>query len=479
MTPVSFYSLLSKPWGTVRLEAHPVHLIAHPPEPVDNQARPQNGPVKMKFWPRIFLLGTVFLALAQTGRGQSAAYWRVYKVYDGLHQSTCVSVSVTPNGKVLVRHPDGTFITELDGYNVKSMAPPEPASDFSGSPGGQLWVMARDGTAGRVQTGRLGDASGAGNRRGRQCRRAVLPGRTGSYYFFVRRPVDGIQRGKSRAASNPRVAPERANAPRNIHGHDRGARRRTVDHGRTRLGQGAKVRHLYGTGKVMERLSPAGIAANSQPARAARGRAKAGSPSLPSPWSTAKKWWCVSTVRTGRRSPPAWKKSGARGGAATGFCGLRRRIPCFNRRRDRRGLPEYQEISARQFFDMAMEPGGTFWLAMSGGLFHYAPPLWRSPRPVQQINAPDSLPRGRRGRPALVCRRRQTSLAPGRNPSRICTAGDRKRATRSPSAPCFRSRTERCCWTRLTAHSNSGRTRACSALFRRRTMSARCGHWVC
>ena len=76
MTPVSFY--FSSPlWGTVRLEAHLVHLIAHVPEPVDNQARPQNGPVKMKFWPRIFLLGTVFLALAQTGHGQSTAYWRV------------------------------------------------------------------------------------------------------------------------------------------------------------------------------------------------------------------------------------------------------------------------------------------------------------------------------------------------------------------------------------------------------------------
>src|ERR1035437_9555319 len=107
----------------------------------------------MKFWPRIFLLGTAFLALAQTGRGQSTANWRVYKVNDGLHQSTCVSVSVTPNGKVLVRHPDGTFVSELDGYNVKSMAPPEPAIDFSGSPGDRLWVMARDGLLEEVKQG--------------------------------------------------------------------------------------------------------------------------------------------------------------------------------------------------------------------------------------------------------------------------------------------------------------------------------------
>ena len=48
---------------------------------------------------------------------------------------------------------------------------------------------------------------------------------------------------------------------------------------------------------------------------------------------------------------------------------------------------EDQDISARQYFDMAMEPGGTFWLATSAGLFHYAPPLWRNPAPLQQLNS--------------------------------------------------------------------------------------------
>jgi signal transduction histidine kinase len=49
---------------------------------------------------------------------------------------------------------------------------------------------------------------------------------------------------------------------------------------------------------------------------------------------------------------------------------------------------EYQEISAAQLNEMAMEPGGTFWLATSDGLFHYAPSLWRTPEPVQRINSP-------------------------------------------------------------------------------------------
>jgi len=50
-------------------------------------------------------------------------------------------------------------------------------------------------------------------------------------------------------------------------------------------------------------------------------------------------------------------------------------------------LAEAQDISARRYNDMAMEPGGTFWLATSAGLFHYAPPTWRNPHPLQGINS--------------------------------------------------------------------------------------------
>ena len=47
-----------------------------------------------------------------------------------------------------------------------------------------------------------------------------------------------------------------------------------------------------------------------------------------------------------------------------------------------------KEISAGQYFDLATEPGGAFWLATSDGLFRYAPPVWRSPGSLQKINTP-------------------------------------------------------------------------------------------
>ena len=142
------------------------------------------------------------------------------------------------------------------------------------------------------------------------------------------------------------------------------------------------------------------------------------------------------------------------------------------------GFAEYQEISAHQFFDMAMEPDGTFWLAMSGGLFHYAPPLWRSPHPIQQINAPiRCLAEDAAGRLWFVAGGKLHSLQDETITSLRCRS--QGRTTRSPSARCFHSRTERCCWTQVTAHFNSGPTRARSVLFWCRMMSARCDHWVC
>ena len=41
-------------------------------------------------------------------------------------------------------------------------------------------------------------------------------------------------------------------------------------------------------------------------------------------------------------------------------------------------LLETEEISARQYFDVALEPNGPFWLATSDGLFRFAPLSWRN-----------------------------------------------------------------------------------------------------
>ena len=59
----------------------------------------------------------------------------------------------------------------------------------------------------------------------------------------------------------------------------------------------------------------------------------------------------------------------------------------FEREEGAKGMAENEEISARQYFDVAVEPDGTFWLATSEGLFRYAPLLWRTPSAVGQLHS--------------------------------------------------------------------------------------------
>jgi signal transduction histidine kinase len=46
-----------------------------------------------------------------------------------------------------------------------------------------------------------------------------------------------------------------------------------------------------------------------------------------------------------------------------------------------------EEGSGRQYYDLAVEPGGAFWLATSDGLYRYAPLTWRKPRTVRSLSS--------------------------------------------------------------------------------------------
>src|SRR5258706_4996296 len=93
-----------------------------------------------------FLLGAAFVALVQTSLAQRASNWRVYKAADGLPESACVSVTVSPNGKVLVKHLSQPAVSELDGYAINTVPSPETAQGRGyESPGGQLWTISPDG----------------------------------------------------------------------------------------------------------------------------------------------------------------------------------------------------------------------------------------------------------------------------------------------------------------------------------------------
>ena len=97
--------------------------------------------------PNAFARIAILASLAALpAEGQRVSDWRVYKMGDGLPESACVSVNLTTQGKVLARHLNETWVSQLDGYSILPFALPEGAIGrvYEG-PSGQLWTVVPNG----------------------------------------------------------------------------------------------------------------------------------------------------------------------------------------------------------------------------------------------------------------------------------------------------------------------------------------------
>lgn len=328
----------------------------------------------------------MLLAPASAGRGQSVSDWRVYKVDDGMHQSACVSVSVAPNGKIVALHRNRSFVTELDGYSVTSLSLPEPAGEVSEGPGGQLWATVPTGLLRESKPGAWTVQPVPGIAAVSNATTSFYPTKWGQALFL--RP-DGLMAFK---ADNP----------------ERSQTQVLLRHDQTRLGKftdmvGARDGGLWITGERglgrtpkltgdvrlenawKDYLPPESLPL--QNLRAPREDEEGGITVVAELSTTGQKVaarfdgrdWMVQPA-VAETIERAWRSGDKVLWMATPEA-LFRQAP------GQTHLAEYQEISARRYYDVVMEAGGTFWLAASGGLFHYAPPLWRSPLPLQQINS--------------------------------------------------------------------------------------------
>ena len=341
----------------------------------------------MKFWSRIFSLGASVLALAQTGRGQGTANWRAYKINDGMHQSACVSVSVTLKGKVLVRYLDGRFISELDGYDVTSIPLPEPARDVAESAGGQLWAM----TVGNDLLEEFKQDTWVTN---------PMP-ETAAHCDLIA-PFYPVGQDRLIFLCTNRLMGYDANASA------RSQIRVLLRSGQTRLGPftgmtvardgGLWITGEHGLGKAPrftfrpgeewswnDYRPPASLQIHHlcEPREDDEGGVTVVAESIKDGRTVVAHFdgagWTAQPVDL-EKIRCAWR-SGDKALWVLTSDALFRQAPGES------GWTEDEDISARRYYDMAMEPGGTFWMATSSGLFHYAPPLWRSPRPVPYLNA--------------------------------------------------------------------------------------------
>jgi signal transduction histidine kinase/ligand-binding sensor domain-containing protein len=341
---------------------------------------------------RFFLFGAALIALASSGWSQDPFPWRVFKFTDGLPDSACQSVFIAQPGKVLVENLNSWMVTELDGYSTSTFpGPPVLVGRIRASPGGQLWAVGpsglqelRDGNwvthpvpeiaaelqSTNVQTScpvpihpvrqdrvifllhdRLMDfaAEKSGSGRTTELRAA---GRTeiGEFSGMAIARDGGMwiagKRGIARTLEPVRnLKPDSVwhdfPVPASLQVHNLRALREDETGGVTLLGDSADGIQAMAVFFDGQRWSALPIAADSVQC-VWRGPGMTG--------------WAMTPERLLH-----WEQSGT--------------------------LTTNQDISVSQYFDVATEPGGIFWLATSDGLFRYTPSIWRKPVAAGEVSS--------------------------------------------------------------------------------------------
>lgn len=93
----------------------------------------------------LMVVGTCLLAMALTGQAQNASNWRVYKAADGLLENLTSSVTVGAHSNIWAKHLDAA-VSSLDGYEIARMPSPGLGNNrIYESAGGQIWTVAPEG----------------------------------------------------------------------------------------------------------------------------------------------------------------------------------------------------------------------------------------------------------------------------------------------------------------------------------------------
>jgi signal transduction histidine kinase len=337
----------------------------------------------------LLLLGA--WALAAPSLAQKASTWRVYNLADGLPESACVSVTAAQQGRVLVRHATQPFISELDGYGINPVPAPENAiGRVYESPGGQLWMVVpnglqefKDGTWVLHRVPEIAAQFPEGRRRP-DASVPLYPSRQGRVLFLL---PDQLMEFNSENPEHPDVL--------------RKATQTALERfsGMTLARDGglwisgirgfAKVpgpiRTLKADTEWKEYRVPESlrIKALGEPHEDEMGFATALAESSANGQSLLVMFdgqhWTAQTVGN-EKIHLGWH-------GPNGTCWAATTDKLLQRQPDRPDMLENEEISPRQYFDVAVEPSGAFWLATSDGLFRYAPQSWRSPGGVRNLRS--------------------------------------------------------------------------------------------
>ena len=330
------------------------------------------------------------VALNQTGWSQKASNWHVYKLADGLAEPACVSVTLSPQGKVTTRHLNLPVLSELDGYSITNIPAPEKGlSRIYESPGGQLWTTVHDGLA------EFKDQDWVIHRVPEIAVRARLgpgafnpiplcPVRQGVVLFLL---PDRLVEFSLETSGQPRTRPllEANRYMEQFSGMTLGRDGRlwlAGIHGLVKAPTG--VRLLKPDLEWQQFPLPEALQAENvqEPHEDVEGGITAVAESSANHQKLVLHFdgqgWTARAAGN-EKLRQAWRGPD-RTVWAMSLQGL------FEWEDDQ--MNESEEVSARQFFDVATESSGSFWLATSDGLMRCAPSIWSSPAPLRQFKSP-------------------------------------------------------------------------------------------
>jgi signal transduction histidine kinase len=345
---------------------------------------------------RFSFIAAAFLALVPAAWGQRYSDWRVYRASDGLAESRCVSVTADVNEKVVTKHIDTNTISELNGYSVNSFPSPEIGRNrVYESSGGQLWTVA----AGGLEEFRDGD-----------WQLHPLPEIAALFRGMIPAAIPPVPLHVIRQSRVLVLLPDRL-IEFNVENPDRprtlllrlasqtGLQKflgMTVARDGSLWISGTRglehttgpIRNWKPSDRWQEYLSPHTLQAINfqQPFQDINGDGI--TLSADSPASDQKlvvhfdgqNWTTQSNIGT-QKIRGAWL-------GREGVTWVATLTTLFQIDNSGTAAAESEEFSSGHYFDVAVETNGIFWLASAEGLLRYSPPLWKSPRAIQQLNSP-------------------------------------------------------------------------------------------
>jgi signal transduction histidine kinase len=341
----------------------------------------------------IIIFAVAMAALTESSRGQSATHWSSYKIADGLPDPTIDSISFTPRGNLIASALNAPLASELDGYSVSNFpAPVGNIGRFYESPGGQRWVLVPGGLAEFKKGSWLRHPV-------REIAAAARPGvlppgiplpllpvRQGCVLFLL---PERLLEYSTENPDEPQTIPIRAAAQTRIGWFTGMAAARngglwiSGTHGLARVT--GPMRSLGPETGWLEYVAPDSLQNFnlSQPSPDDDGGVTLMAESAIQHqklvvWFDGDNW--VTRPAATRNFFRAWRGANRTFWAAT-------RESLFQWDEERTNWIENDENPVGRIFDVAVEPGGAFWLATSDGLIRGAAALWLKPPPVRDLDS--------------------------------------------------------------------------------------------